>query len=90
MVKYPPLATFEERSLHGDWDEIFACMEPERPRDHNTLYDWRCHGCIRHAEASVITQGDHTMEWRYFDNSELESVQLSWLVERSKYLLNMP
>lgn len=89
---YPPLATLEERPLHdarpaAEW---YACRFPERPRDGRTTYDWRCHGCIRHAEASLVIQGDVTQYWQYKGSEPHQTTTLGWLVARSKTLLGMP
>lgn len=95
MEEFPPLASLEEHFLHtgieeGSSDDWWACTAPERPRDRWTLHDWRCHGCIRHAEASLVTQGDMTTQWLWKDDDIVREVKLSWLVERSKTLLGMP
>lgn len=93
IEEYPLLATLEELPLHGapvepEW--WYGCQFPERPRDDDTHYDWRCHGCIRHAEASIVMQGDISQAWRYSGAERYKKVMLSWLVGRSKHLLDMP
>lgn len=95
MEEYPPLKSLEEAPLHCAilrGDDYWACSFPERPPTENTLHDWRCYACVRHAEASLATAGDRTVEWypnAYQHLGVAIHVKLSWLIERSKYFLGM-
>lgn len=83
--EYKPLTPVEDYPLHPT-DTYFlepgmywACKQPERPRDKDTLYDWRCRGCVIAAEAHVKIHGDQELWW-------LNEVTMSYMVERSKAL----
>lgn len=88
--EYEPLADVNEYPLHNRSDIYpefrFACEDPELPRSERTLYDWRCPGCVAHAEASVAIQGDRTETWSPTPGHPVvKPVRMSWLVKRSRY-----
>lgn len=66
----------------------YACTTPEQPRDYRTAYDWRCRACVIAAEAHIINQGDNTMWWTQTEGATAVEVFLSYMVERSKALLD--
>lgn len=87
-MDFPPLTAVDEYPLHPEGiyeNPLWACMTPERPRDGRTNYDWRCHACVRAAEAHIAVQGDDTMWWTITRGAEPKEVATSWMVERSQY-----
>lgn len=90
MNDYPPLTSLDVMPLHAGADDYpppcyIACTEPERPRCGETLYDWRCPGCVLAAEVGVVTQGDSEMWWHPTLGAEPQRVSLAWMVARSRY-----
>lgn len=62
MTAVPPWPDPDDEPLHGTdlpdggW---WACQYPERPYDPTfTCWDWRCHGCFRHGEATLAQHPD--------------------------------
>ena len=93
---YPPLATLAEKPLHNDgkplWPEHFwACMATDDEGDADNYesfvhYDWRCGACLHVAKADLWADGDRLVEWRWTNDTPIQFVSFSWLVERATYL----
>lgn len=96
IEEYPPLLPLDEGALHCAHlygEAYWACMFPERPPNGNAAYDWRCRSCVRAAEADMEILGDKSLSWwpqAYQDKGPPTTVNLSWLIARSKYHLDMP
>lgn len=89
-LDYPPLTSTVDYPLHpqGVYEhgpQWWACDQPERPRDRETTYDWRCPGCVVAAQAAIVNQGDDTMLWTATGGAEPVCKMLSWMVARSVY-----
>lgn len=89
MSAYPPLTSIGDYPLHPEGiyppSNYWACGQPERPRDNDTAYDWRCPKCVLAAAAGIANFGDATMWWTATGGAEPELKALSWMVARSNY-----
>ncbi len=89
QTEYPPLTPLDDYPLHPEGiyspEYIWACSAPERPRDAQTAYDWRCHDCVRAAEMHITLHGDDETEWTRTRGAEPIWRRLSWMVARSRW-----
>jgi hypothetical protein len=58
-VNWPGLDEVPLHPLGRPFPESYwACTQPERPWQPETMYDMRCPACLIHAEATLMTVGD--------------------------------
>lgn len=100
---YPPLTPLDVMPLHGGPVEDgfqWACVRAEQiPSSYPDAlqavatvpqYDWRCVDCVRLAAESVDRDGDRTLSWAPLPSDPQRTATLSWLVARSRRLLDVP
>lgn len=103
LEPYPPLTPLDVMPLHGGPVEEgfqWACVRAEQiirsfptalqAATTRAQYDWRCIDCVRLAAASLDRDGDRQIGWAPMPDDPQRSTAFSWLVARSRRLLDVP